>query len=187
MRFMAPHSQANFAGNPDYSLPKSRRVEALATVYMRTVALSSTGNVFGAGADQIATMRSHPAVNVAGANPWVGDVNVIFPNLHLDLTPGGFWTHQFWPLSPSRTRWESRWYVPKPTTVAERFHQEHYVAKLAEIILEDVGTTERVQSGVESGAKPAMYLNDTEAQIRFNLAQLDRWVAAASTAEALAR
>jgi hypothetical protein len=75
--------------------------------------------------------------------------------------------------------------MPRATSVRERFQQEHYVARLAEILLEDLSNVERAQAGLESCAKDDMILQDCEAPIRNLLVHLDKWVHAESAARAL--
>nr|AJW29508.1 putative dioxygenase [Sphingomonas sp. JE1] len=183
MQFRGPHHWAVISGNPDYTLPEAFQIERLVS----SGGISTTGNSFGGESqNEIDRMLAHPAINGSGANPWINELTGIFPNFHIDLSPGGFWTHQFWPVSPSRTRWESKWYIANATDLRTRFQQEHYVAKLSEIMLEDVGNVERVQQGIESRVKPFMELGDPEALIRHTLFHLDKWINAASAAEALA-
>ena len=186
MQFGGPHHRAIIVGNPDYVLPENRRVETLASSHIENMALSTTGNTAsGANADEIAKMMTHHSVNMSKANGWVNDLNMIFPNFHIDLSTGGFWTHQFWPLAPGRTRWEVRLYAPIALSVRERFMQEHFTARFAEIVVEDLANTERQQAAMESGAKPFMALGDTEALIRHNLIHVDKWVRAETVAEAM--
>lgn len=187
MQFFGPHHRATIAGNPDFKPSASRRVEALANSHLENVVLTTTGNTAsGSDAEEIAKMLSHSSVNFSKANGWVNDLNMLFPNFHIDTSSGGFWTHQYWPLSPSRTRWEVRLYAPEAKTARERFMQEHFTARFGELMVEDLGNTERQQVAMESGAKPFMLLGDTEALIRHNLVVLDEWIKADSAAEALA-
>src|SRR3546814_3894341 len=68
---------------------------------------------------------------------WALDIAVAFPTLHINLSPGGFWSHRFWPISVNRTRWEAEFHVPKPLTGREKLQQELYITRIAEILLED--------------------------------------------------
>jgi phenylpropionate dioxygenase-like ring-hydroxylating dioxygenase large terminal subunit len=186
MQFSGPHHRAVIAGNPEYVPSKADRVEALSLSHISGNMLTTTGNVqSGKNAAEVAKMMSHKSANMSKVDAWVNDLNMIFPNFHIDLSPGGFWTHQFWPLEPGKTRWEARWYIPKAATVRDRFQQEHFIAKLAEIMLEDLGNTERQQLGVESGAQPHIQLGDVEALIRHNLVHIDKWIQADRVTEAL--
>src|SRR3546814_5248119 len=94
----------------------------------------------------------HPAINPKQSKHWALDIAVAFPTLHINLSPGGFWSHRFWPISVNRTRWEAEFHVPKPLTGREKLQQELYITRIAEILLEDVTNTERTQRGIEAGA-----------------------------------
>lgn len=94
------------------------------------------------------------------------DINELFPNFHLDIAGGGFWTHEIWPIKLDSSRYEMRFFVPKPETVREAFHQEHYIARLADVVLEDLANVERTHKGVAAGIKKQMYLQDNEVLIR---------------------
>src|SRR3546814_17924167 len=56
----------------------------------------------------------HPAINPKQSKHWALDLAVAFPTLHINLSPGGFWSHRFWPIRVNRTRWEAEFHVPKP-------------------------------------------------------------------------
>lgn len=69
--------------------------------------------------------------------------------------------------------------------VRHRLQLEHYACRWAEVVLEDVTNCERIQRGLESGAKDTMILQDAEMLIRHSLHVLDRWVKADRVADAL--
>src|SRR3546814_10887865 len=74
-----------------------------------------TGNVLGAAETAGMTeYLDHPAINPKQSKHWALDTAVAFPTLHINLSPGGFWSHRFWPISVNRTRWEAEFQVPKP-------------------------------------------------------------------------
>ena len=179
--FWGPHRQVSTFGNPEYTPAENAHVEKFAFANI------DTGNVLGAS--QTSAMEkflSHKAVNPTRSKHWAVDVTWIFPNFHIDLSPGGFWSHRFWPVSVNHTRWEAEFHIPDATTARERFQQELYVARLGEILLEDVTNTERTQRGIESNAHDVMQLQDGEVMIRHSLHHVDKWVNAATVAEALA-
>lgn len=180
-KFFGPHRYVSMYGNSEYVPDASHKVEALA------YSLSGTGSVIAAAAnDAVADFLAHPAVNPTRSNSWAMDVVHVWPNLHIDMGPGGFWTHQFWPLSHDRTRHEIRFYVPEPTNIRERFQQEAYVARVSEVLLEDLSNVARTQRGLASRGKDFMQIQDNEVLIRHNIATVEKWVAAASMHEALA-
>lgn len=178
--FWGPHRQVSTFGNPDYAPPEHAMVEKMAYANI------NTGNVLGASASEaVEKFLAHPAVNPTRSKHWAVDVTWVFPAFQIDLSPGGFWSHRFWPISVNRTRWEAEFHVPDAQTPRQRLQQELYVARLAEILLEDVTNTERTQRGIESNAHDVMYLQDGEVMIRHNLHHVDKWVKAATMAEAL--
>src|SRR3546814_4564192 len=73
-----------------------------------------TGNVLGAAETAGMTeYLDHPAINLKQSKHWALDIAVAFPTLHINLLPGGFWSHRFWPISVNRTRWEAEFHVLK--------------------------------------------------------------------------
>lgn len=179
--FWGPHRQVSTFGNPDYAPPADARVERMAYANV------DTGNVLGAAEKSaVEGFLAHKAVNPTRSSHWAVDVTWAFPNFHIDLSPGGFWSHRFWPVSLNSTRWEAEFFVPDATSARQRFQQELYVSRLGEILLEDVTNTERTQRGLNSKAHDFMQLQDGEVMIRHNLHHIDKWVKARTVLEALA-
>lgn len=176
-----PHRSVSTYGNPDYAPPERAKVERLAYSNI------ATGNVISAaGLDDMDVFLRHPAINPTKSKHWAVDVTWLFPNFQFDVSPGGFWTHHFWPVTYNTTRWEARFHIPVAGDVWTRLQQEHYVARLGEILLEDVGNTERTQLGLESGAKEVMPLQDGEVLIRHSLHHIQKWIDADTVRDALA-
>jgi len=168
--FFGPHHAISLYGNPEYAPSEVQLVEKLAYKMMQSE------NVLAANqSDVTERLRAHPAVNPGKSETWSMDINEFFPNWHLDVAGGGFWTHEIWPITPDYTRYEMRFFVPKPTTVREAFHQEHYIARLADVVLEDLANVERTQKGVMSRAKNHMHLQDNEVLIRRMFRILDQF------------
>lgn len=181
MQVWGPHRSLSTYGNPDYAPPERAKVERLAYSNI------ATGNVLSAsGLDGMDVFLKHPAINPTKSRHWAVDVTWLFPNFMMDVSPGGFWTHHFWPIDHHNTRWEARFHIPKTNDVWTRLQQEHYIARLGEILLEDVGNTERTQTGLESGAKDVMPLQDGEVMIRHSLHHIQKWIDADTVREALA-
>lgn len=180
-KFWGPHRQVSTYGNPDYAPADHAKVEQMAYAGI------DTGNVLGASQKgEMDVFLAHPAVNPTRSQHWAVDVTWVFPNFHIDLSPGGFWSHRFWPVSVNSTRWEAEFHISDAASARERLQQELYVARLGEILLEDVTNTERTQRGIESMAHDVMHLQDGEVMIRHSLHNVDKWVKAGSVAEALA-
>ena len=175
-----PHRSFTTFANPNYIPPEQAHVERLA--YSNVVA----GNVISAAPlENMEAFLKHPAINRTKSKDWAADATWIFPNFHLDMSPGGFWTHHFWPTSYNSTRWVAEYFIPVPKDADTRLQQEHYVARNADVLLEDIGNTERTQKGLESRAKSVMPLQDAEALIRHSLFHIQKWVDAKSVTEAL--
>jgi phenylpropionate dioxygenase-like ring-hydroxylating dioxygenase large terminal subunit len=180
-QFFGPHRFVSMYGNPAYVPGEANRVERLAA------GGGDKGSVIAAAAsDQAARFLAHPSINPTRSANWAMDVNHIWPNTHIDTGPGGFWTHQFWPVAVDKTRHEVRFYAPAVSTAMERFQQEAYVCRVIEVLLEDLSNVARTQRGLASRAKDFMLLQDNEVLIRHQSRQVEKWVAADSVSEALA-
>lgn len=176
-RFFGPHKTASMFGNPEYLPSPVQAVEILAY---------DPRHVAPDHAQALGELAAHPAVNPTKQACWSMDVNALFPNTHIDVNPGGFFVHQFWPMGPRRTRHEARFYVRKPDTVRERFVQEHMIAHAVDIILEDLSNVERTQRGIDSRGTDSMQLSESEILIRHGLDHMDRWTSGLSVRDALA-
>lgn len=173
------HRHFSAYGNPSYVPAPTSKVESL-------VYIQDTGGVLGGDASENAkALTDHPAINPTKNPNWSADVTWIFPNFNIDYSTGGFWIHEFWPVAYNRTQWTLKVFIPKTTSIRHRLQLEHYACRWAEVVLEDVTNCERIQQGMESGAKDFMNLQDAEMLIRHNLHVLDKWVKADTVAEAL--
>jgi hypothetical protein len=88
-------------------------------------------------------------------------------------------------VSVNRTKWEGRFYVPKPTSVRERIQLEYFTAKMSDGMLEDLSNIESTQRGMMSGAKPFLILQDGELLIRHSLEQVVKWTSSTTAIQAL--
>jgi len=174
------HRAVSTYGNMEFVPHPDSKVEALASAMQ-------TGGVLAADVnDEILKLREHPGVNPTKSEHWAADVTWIFPNFHIDYSMGGFWTHEYWPVSVNETRWIARIRIGEATSVRHRLQQEHYSARWGEIMLEDITNCERIQVGLGSGAMNEMQLQDGEFMIRHHMDVLHRWIKAATVAEAMA-
>jgi phenylpropionate dioxygenase-like ring-hydroxylating dioxygenase large terminal subunit len=180
VRFFGPHRFVSMYGNPNYRPDDSHRVEILA------FGAPEGGSVIAAAQSEDAvSFLDHPSINPTRSQQWAMDVNHVWPNTHIDTGPGGFWTHQFWPLSVNKTRHEVRFYAPPAANARQRFQQEAYVCRVIEVLLEDLSNVARVQQGLESRGKDFMQLQDNEVLIRHQALQVAKWVSSATVSEAL--
>ncbi|GGY90089.1 aromatic ring-hydroxylating oxygenase subunit alpha [Novosphingobium colocasiae] len=179
-RVFGPHRTVSMYGNPAMSIDPAHKVTMLA------YASGDTGSLISAGTSaQMDAFLRHDAVNPTGSDCWSMDVNNIFPNTQIDFGPGGFWVHQFWPLTENTSRYEVKFYVPEPLTARQRLQQEMYVARVIEVVLEDLANVARTQRGIDSGGNDFMQIQDSEVGIRHSMDQLLKWVDAPSVTEAL--
>jgi phenylpropionate dioxygenase-like ring-hydroxylating dioxygenase large terminal subunit len=176
-----PHRTVSMYGNPNVALNPNNKVEVLA------YSQSATGSVIAAGASALMEdFLAHPAVNPTRSGSWSMDVNHVFPHSQIDCGPGGFWLHQFWPTSPNTCRYEVHFYVPPASSARERLQQELYVARVVEVVLEDLSNVARTQRGIDTGGKQVMQIQDNEIAIRHSVQQIIKWTQAETVAEALA-
>lgn len=176
-----PHSAYSAFANLEYAPPEHALGERLA---YRSGA--SNNIISPSGASGIDELLGHPSINPDKRKEWCSDANVIFPNFHMDISFGGFFIHHFWPTSHRSTRWVAEYFMEPSTDFQTRLQQEYYAIRNMEVLLEDIGNTERVQKGMETRAKPYVYLQDGEVIIRQLLHHINRWVNAGSVREALA-
>lgn len=180
VEYFGPHHSISLYGNPDYKPEEAALVEKLA--YSGMV----SENVLAANqSEDTVNLRAHRSVNPAKSPTWSMDINEFFPNFHLDVAGGGFWTHEIWPISLSESRYEMRFFVPEPKTIREAFHQEHYIARLADVVLEDLANVERTHKGVAALVKNEMILQDNEVLIRRYMKLLERFEEAEMLEDAL--
>lgn len=177
---LGPHAFVSMYGNPDFQLEERHKIDRVAQN------LDNAGSVISASKlSDMEAFLAHPAVNPLKTSGWAMDSIYVFPHVHINWGPGGFWVHWFWPLSHDRTCHEARFFMAKPTSVRQRLQQELYVSRVLEVIAEDLSNMERTQRGVASGAKHFMILQDNEVAIRHVNATIQRWVEARSVEEAL--
>jgi nitrite reductase/ring-hydroxylating ferredoxin subunit len=120
-----------------------------------------------------------PGINPRGRTDFQFELPNIFPNFLIHLAAGcgypgmAYFTHQFWPLDHGRTLWEGINYFRPARNPAERIAQLHVNALHRNAWLEDTGTMEDTQIGINSGAIDAMQLMDQEFLIRHAARTLD--------------
>ena len=172
------HRSLSVFGNVDYVTPTNSKVERLANLNVTNVLAGDTG-------EEVERLLNHPEINPSGSPHWSADITWLFPNFDMDFSGGGFWSHEFWPTAYNKTHWTARIYVPTATSWRERLAQEHYTARWADIVLEDVSNCETIQKGMESGAIDSIVLQDGEFMIRHSLETINRWVEAKTVREAV--
>jgi len=180
-RPLGTHRTVSMYGNPEYAIDPKNRVEALGSMG------KDDKSVIAADVSEETTeFLSHPAINPEAADHWSMDVHQIFPHLHIDTGPGGFWTHQFWPVDEKTCFYEVRFYMMEAQSIQERFLQELYIARVGEVVLEDLANLKFTQDGIDTGGQDTMQLQDSEVAIRHALTQVINWTQARTVKEALA-
>src|SRR3546814_18447665 len=92
-----------------------------------------TGNVLGpAETAWMTEYLDHPAINPKQSKHWALDIAVAFPTLHINLSPGGFWSRTFWPNSVHRTRWAAELHLPKAHTGLDKMQKERHFPHIAQ-------------------------------------------------------
>lgn len=180
VKLLGQHAAVSMYGNPNFQLEERHKIDLIAQKN------AGSGNVISAGKlDDMVDFLAHPSVNPTKADCWSMDSVHIFPNTHINMGPGGFWIHQFWPLAADRSLHVVRFFMAQPATVSERLQQELYVGRVMEVIAEDLSNMERAQRGIASGAKRFMHLQDNEIAIRRAMENVMRWADAPTVREAI--
>jgi phenylpropionate dioxygenase-like ring-hydroxylating dioxygenase large terminal subunit len=101
----------------------------------------------------------------------------IFPNFAIVFWETGWYlTYHYWPVTHNRLLFEANAYFTPPRNVRERLAQQLGIATIKEYALEDCGTLEATQMGLESRAASAFPLGDQEFMVRHLNKVVDEWV-----------
>ena len=116
-------------------------------------------------------------VNPGGVRRWGIDNFQIFPNLELLVYERNWYlSYRFWPTSHHTHVFEADlWFVPA-TTARERLAREYAAITVKEYALQDAGTLDGTQLGLESRAFAEFPLNDQELLVRHFHATVGDWV-----------
>jgi phenylpropionate dioxygenase-like ring-hydroxylating dioxygenase large terminal subunit len=130
--------------------------------------------------------RPELEVELAGVNPggvkkWGVDNFQIFPNLEVLIYERNWYlTYRFWPTSYNTHVFEADlWFTPA-TTARERLAREYAAVTVKEYALQDAGTLDGTQLGLESRAFAEYPLNDQEILVRHFHKTVADWVADAA-------
>jgi hypothetical protein len=118
-------------------------------------------------------------VNPGGVKRWGIDNFQIFPNLEILIYERNWYlSYRFWPTSHSTHVFEADlWFMPA-TTVRERLQREYAAVTVKEYALQDAGTLDGTQLGLESRAFATYPLSDQEILVRHFHKSVADWVAA---------
>ena len=135
---------------------------------------------YGAGITDVLTRERGipPMCNPANSPNWAFDVFVFFPNMFIDLVSEGFFTHQCWPISATRSIYQFRRYFRPAQNAGHRFVQESWKVLARDVAVEDLSTMELVQEGICSGAKRHLIFSDQELLCRHQHHVVEQFLAA---------
>ena len=94
-----PHRSMSTWLDTTFQMPDSAKVERWVSPPGETV----TGT---RKPGQRNALIDHPAINPSKSDAWASDAKWVFPNWHIQISANMFWTHEFWPVSATRTKWE---------------------------------------------------------------------------------
>lgn len=119
----------------------------------------------------------------ATRNPsWSLDVTCFFPTFLIAIGTGMYFTHQVWPLTANRVRYEMRAYMRPAVNAAQRFAQEHALVELRDTLLEDTNTLERTQRALDAGIVREFVFHDHELALRHHYHTVMQYLNAGETA-----
>lgn len=104
------------------------------------------------------------------------ELSPIFPNFIIHMADGLWFTHQFWPMGHDKVLWEGKYYVREPKTYSQLWAAHHAQTVTRNVWLEDGGTIELTQGGIDSGAKKHLFLSDDEITIRHHHHVINKYV-----------
>jgi glycine betaine catabolism A len=129
------------------------------------------------GPDLDFDLDNPPGVNPGNVVPWGISNFQIFPNLEILVYERGWYlSYRFWPTSHNTHVFEADlWFVPA-TTVRERLAREYAAVTVKEYALQDAGTLDGTQMGLEARAFTDHPLNDQEILVRHFHKTVGDWV-----------
>jgi phenylpropionate dioxygenase-like ring-hydroxylating dioxygenase large terminal subunit len=118
-----------------------------------------------------------PGVNPGGVESWGIDNFQIFPNLEILVYERNWYlSYRFWPTSPNTHVFEADlWFTPS-TSARDRLAREYAAITVKEYALQDAGTLDGTQLGLESRAFDDFPLNDQEILVRHFHRSVGEWV-----------
>jgi phenylpropionate dioxygenase-like ring-hydroxylating dioxygenase large terminal subunit len=134
--------------------------------------------------DAPAIDRPLAGVNPGGVKRWGIDNFQIFPNLEILIYERNWYlTYRFWPTSHNTHVFEADlWFTPA-MTARERLAREYAAVTVKEYALQDAGTLDGTQLGLESRTFTTFPLNDQEILVRHFHKSVADWIAAHKRAE----
>jgi len=117
-----------------------------------------------------------PGVNPGGVDRWGIDNFQVFPNLEILIYERGWYVvYRYWPSSHDTHLFEGDLYFVPARSARERVAHEYAAITFKEYGLQDVGTLDGTQMGLETGACAEFPLGDQEILVRhFHKSVADR-------------
>jgi len=162
-----PHRVVSTAGPRKYTLP--------AEFHYPSEVLVRSGNQGPWDAPDIGTEL--PGVNPGGVEPWGIDNFQIFPNLEVLIYERGcYLVYRYWPTSHNTHIYEGYLYFAPARSARGRLANEYAAVLFKEYALQDAGTLDGTQMGLESGACSEFPLGDEEILVRHFHKTVGDWV-----------
>ena len=118
-----------------------------------------------------------PGVNPGKVEPWSMTNFQIFPNFVILVYERGWYlTYHYWPTSTNTHVWEMSYYFPPSRNATERIQHEATAVTSKEAGLQDAGTLDGTQMGLESGVADEFPLCDQEITVRHLHKVVGDWV-----------
>ncbi len=120
-----------------------------------------------------------PGVNPSGISRWGIDNFQVFPNLEILIYERNwFVTYRYWPTSHNTHVFEGDLHFVPATKASERLAREYAALTFKEYGLQDAGTLDGTQMGLEQQAFDEFPLNDQEVLVRHFHKTVGDWVEA---------
>jgi phenylpropionate dioxygenase-like ring-hydroxylating dioxygenase large terminal subunit len=118
-----------------------------------------------------------PGVNPGKLDPWSMTTFQVFPNFaFLVYERGWYLTYHYWPTSPNTHVWEMSYYFPPARNATERIQHELTAVTSKEAAIQDAGTLDGTQMGLESRVADRFPLCDQEITVRHFHKAVQDWV-----------
>ena len=118
-----------------------------------------------------------PGVNPSGVARWGIDNFQVFPNLEILIYERGWYvTYRYWPTSHDTHVFEGDLHFVPATTARERLAHEYAALTFKEYALQDCGTLDGTQMGLEQRAFRDYPLGDQEILVRHFHKKVGDWV-----------
>jgi phenylpropionate dioxygenase-like ring-hydroxylating dioxygenase large terminal subunit len=128
-------------------------------------------------ASDIKTEELQPGLNPGKKKWWGLDSFQIFPNFAIVIWERGWYlTYHYWPTAHNRLLFEATLYFVPARNARERLAHELAATTIKEYALQDCGTLEATQMGLESRAVLAFPLGDQEIMCRHLNKMVNDWV-----------